>query len=130
MRRGPRQYPLSSDLRPARVEGGTFRSLGLVLRSIYPCCGGPARFATVDGIPVEVYGRRCPKCDTRWTVRRARLISAEYQLGKLAEVRADRLDWETALVEIHARNRRALLGLPPRSPRAIAEAREGERDGA
>lgn len=103
MRRGPRQHLLSSDLRPARFEADTTWALyGQPLRAVYPCCGGPARFTVVNDLPKETYDRRCPHCDTKWTVTRE-------SISRGKDVRVDRLEWETSRVEIHAKNRRALL---------------------
>lgn len=94
------KYHLSSDLRPARKTEDV-SVYGPWLHTVYPCCGGDAKFRTVNEIPRESYVRICPRCDTRWEVVR-RIIA-------LVAHRVDALDWSTPRVEIHARNRKQLL---------------------
>lgn len=106
---GPRQYPLHSDSRPA-TEETRVAVYGPDIKSVYPCCSGPCRFRTTNHIPKETYDRTCAKCGTKWTVIRTTAqmgIEAAEPLRRLDRI--DVLRWETTLVEIHAKNRRALL---------------------
>lgn len=58
----------------------------LVLRSVFPCCGGRCRFRAAGHVRLERYARRCPSCGGRWRIERT-------LLSDTGAVRSDRLEW-------------------------------------
>lgn len=58
----------------------------ITLKTVYPCCEGPARIVAVVDSPRETYTRKCPDCGKRWEVERR-------SVGATKASRIDILEW-------------------------------------
>ena len=64
-------------------------SVGFLLRTRYPCCGGRATFNATFFVNRETYERRCSRCGARYEVERHTLRATDNDPAG----RIDQLDW-------------------------------------
>jgi hypothetical protein len=46
-----------------------------ILKTTYPCCGGPAIIDAMTLLPRETYNKKCPRCKTGYQVERTAITT-------------------------------------------------------